>query len=81
MKLKFEINTGFVKDGGRGAFWVTLDLDDKTVEEYKLKRNSIEPEERLEMFIVQDVRELVQMEIAEGKYGLFDFNDWAVDFK
>ena len=33
------------------------------------------------MFIVQDIRELVQMEIAEQKYGLFDFNDWAVDFK
>ena len=73
MKLKFEINTGFVKDGGRGAFWVTLDLDDKTVEEYKLKRDSIEPEERLEMFIVQDIKELVQNEIDNGKYGLFNY--------
>ena len=73
MKLKFEINTGFVKDGGRGAFWVTLDLDDKTVEQYKLKRDSIEPEERLEMFIVQDIKELVQNEIDNGKYGLFNY--------
>ena len=73
MKLKFEVNTGFVKDGGKGAFWVTLDLDDKTIEEYKLKRDSIEPEERLEMFIVQDIKELVQNEIDNGLYGLFNY--------
>ena len=73
MKLKFEINTGFVSDGGKGAFWVTLDLDDNTIEEYKLKRDSIEPDERLEMFIVQDIKELVQNEIDNGLYGLFNY--------
>ena len=81
MKIKFEINTGFVKDGGRGAFWCHLELDDEDVKVWKEKRDAVEKDERLEMFIVQDIRELVQMEIAEGKYGLFDFNDWAVDFK
>ena len=73
MKLKFEINTGFVSDGGKGAFWVTLDLDENTIEEYKLKRDSIEPDERLEMFIVQDIKELVQNEIDNGLYGLFNY--------
>ena len=73
MKLKFEVNTGFVKDGGKGAFWVTLDLDENTIEEYKLKRDSIEPDERLEMFIVQDIKELVQNEIDNGLYGLFNY--------
>ena len=81
MKIKFEINTGFVKDGGKGAFWCHLELDDEDVKVWKEKRDAVEKDERLEMFIVQDIRELVQMEIAEGKYGLFDFNDWAVDFK
>ena len=32
MKLKIEINTGFVKDGGRGSFWRVVDLDDKFIE-------------------------------------------------
>ena len=73
MKLKFEINTGFVKDGGRGAFWVTLDIDDKDVKEWELKRDEFEPEERLEMFIVQDIKELVQNEIDNGLYGLFNY--------
>ena len=73
MKLKFEINTGFVKDGGRGAFWVTLELDDEDVKEWEQKRDAIEPDERLEMFIVQDIRELVNNEIADGKYGLFNY--------
>lgn len=78
MKVKFEINTGFVKDGGRGAFWVTLDLDDEVVKEWTNKRDAIEPEERLEMFIVQEIKSLVQNEIDDslitnGKYGLFDY--------
>jgi len=73
MKIRFEINTGFVKDGGRGAFWVTLDIDDKDVKEWTDKRDSIEPEERLEMFIVQDIKNLVQNEIENGKYGLFNY--------
>jgi hypothetical protein len=73
MKIKFEINTGFVKDGGRGAFWVTLELTEQQINEFKLKRDSIEPEERLEMFIVQDVKELVQNEIDNGLYGMFNY--------
>ena len=73
MKIKFEINTGFVKDGGRGAFWCHLELDDEDVKEWAAKRDEFEPEERLEMFIVQDIRELVNNEIADGKYGLFNY--------
>ena len=38
-----------------------------------MKRDSIEPEERLEMFIVQDIKELVQNEIDNGLYGLFNY--------
>ena len=73
MKLKFEINTGFVKDGGRGAFWVVMELDDEDVKQFEMKRDSLEPDERLEMFIVQEIRELVNSEIADGKYGLFNY--------
>ena len=73
MKLKFEINTGFVKDGGRGAFWVVMELDDEDVKQFEMKRDALEPDERLEMFIVQEIRELVNNEIADGKYGLFNY--------
>ena len=73
MKLKFEINTGFVKDGGRGAFWVVMELDDEDVKQFEMKRDALEPDERLEMFIVQEIRELVNSEIADGKYGLFNY--------
>ena len=64
MKIKFEINTGSV---------VTLELTEQQINEFKLKRDSIEPEERLEMFIVQDVKELVQNEIDNGLYGMFNY--------
>ena len=73
MRIKIEINTGFVSEGGRGSVWKSVDLSEETVNEFKLKRDSIEPETSLEEFIVTDIRELVQMEIEDGKYGLFNY--------
>lgn len=63
MILKFEINNKFV----------ILEIDNEDVKEWEQKRDAISPNEKLEMFIVQDIRELVNMEIADGKYGLFNY--------
>ncbi len=73
MKIQIRINTGFVSEGGRGSVWKTVNLSEEAVNEFKLKRDSIEPDSSLEEFIVTDVRELVQMEIEDGKYGLFNY--------
>ena len=73
MKIQIRINTGFVSEGGRGSVWKTVNLSEEAVNEFKKKRDSIEPESSLEEFIVTDVRELVQMEIEDGKYGLFNY--------
>ena len=63
MILKFEINNKFV----------VLEIDNEDVKNWEQKRDTISPNEKLEMFIVQDIRELVNMEIANGKYGLFNY--------
>lgn len=63
MILKIEINNKFV----------ILEIDNEDVKEWEQKRDAISPNEKLEMFIVQDIRELVNMEIADGKYGLFNY--------
>ena len=63
MILKFEINDIFV----------VLELDNEDVKEWKIKRDVLEPKKSLEQFICEDVRELVNSEIADGKYGLFNY--------
>ena len=63
MILKFEIDNKFV----------ISEIDNEDVKEWEQKRDAISPNEELEMFIVQDIRELVNMEIADGKYGLFNY--------
>jgi len=63
MILKFEINNEFV----------ILELDNEDVNEWKLKRDEFEPEKSLETFICEDIRELVNAEIEDGKYGLFNY--------
>jgi len=73
MRIKIEINTGFVSDGGKGSVWESVDISEETVNEFKLKRDSLEPDMDLENFIVQDIQELVQSEIENGLYGLFNY--------
>ena len=33
MRIKIEINTGFVSDGGKGSVWESVDLSEETVNE------------------------------------------------
>ena len=73
MKIQIRINTGFVSEGGRGSVWKSVNLSEETVNEFKLKRDSLEPDMSLEEFIVQDIQELVQLEIEDGMYGLFNY--------
>ena len=73
MRIKIEINTGFVSDGGKGSVWKSVDLSEETVNEFKLKRDSLEPNMGLEDFIVHDITSLVDNEIDDGLYGLFNY--------
>ena len=73
MKIQIRINTGFVSEGGRGSVWKSVNLSEQTVNEFKLKRDSLEPDMSLEEFIVQDIQDLVQSEIEDGLYGLFNY--------
>ena len=79
MKVQVRINTGFVKDGGRGSVWKTVKLNEEQVNEFDLKRRTINEEMSLEEFICQDISELVQNEIDNGLYGMFNYQ--TVDFK
>ena len=73
MKIKIQIDTGFVSEGGKGSVWESVNLSEKDVNEFKLKRDSLEPDMDLENFIVQDIQDLVQTEIENGLYGLFNY--------
>jgi hypothetical protein len=73
LKIQIRINTGFVSEGGRGSVWKSVNLSEETVNEFKLKRDSLEPDMSLEEFIVQDVQDLVESEIENGLYGLFNY--------
>jgi len=79
MVIQIKINTGFVKDGGRGSVWKNIKLNDEQVNEFKLKRDSLDIDCELEDFIVDDISTLVEHEIENGLYGLFNY--WAVDLK
>ena len=73
MKIKIQIDTGFVSDGGKGSVWESVDLSEETVNEFKLKRDSLEPNMDLEDFIIHDITSLVENEIDNGLYGLFNY--------
>ena len=73
MKVKIEINTGFVSEGGTGAKWNVINLSEETLDEFDLKRRTLEPEMDLAEFIVQDISSLVEAEIENGLYGLFNY--------
>ena len=73
MKIQIRINTGFVSEGGKGSVWESVNLSEEDVNEFKLKRDSLEPDMDLENFIVQDIQDLVQSEIENGLYGLFNY--------
>ena len=73
MKIKIQIDTGFVSEGGKGSVWESVNLSEEDVNEFKLKRDSLEPDMDLEKFIVQDISSLVSAEIENGLYGLFNY--------
>ena len=73
MRIKIQIDTGFVSDGGKGSVWESVDLSEETVNEFKLKRDSLEPDMDLENFIIHDITSLIENEIDNGLYGLFNY--------
>ena len=73
MKIKIQIDTGFVSEGGRGSVWKTVNLNKEQVEEFDLKRRTLDEEKNLEEFIVEDIQDLVQSEIDNGLYGIFNY--------
>ena len=73
MKIKIQIDTGFVSEGGTGAKWNVINLSEETLDEFDLKRRTLEPEMDLAEFIVQDISSLVEAEIENGLYGLFNY--------
>ena len=73
MKIKIQIDTGFVSEGGRGSIWKTVYLSKEQVEEFDLKRRTLDEEKNLEEFIVEDIQDLVQSEIENGLYGIFNY--------
>ena len=73
MKVQIRINTGFVSEGGKGSIWKSVELNDDVVNEFKLKRDSLNEEMSLEEFIVSDIKDLVEGEIDNGLYGLFNY--------
>mgnify|MGYP001170956126 CR=1 FL=1 len=50
-----------------------INLNEEVVNEFKLKYESIGFESSLEDFICNDVSDLVQNEIDNGLYGLFNY--------
>ena len=52
MKIKIQIDTGFVSEGGRGSVWETVKLTEEQVNEFRLKRDSLDIDCKLEDFIV-----------------------------
>ena len=73
MKIKIQIDTGFVSEGGKGSVWETVNLSEEDVNEFKLKRDSLEPDMDLANFIIEDISSLVEAEIENGLYGMFNY--------
>ena len=63
MKIKIEV----------GKFKEVIKLNDDVVNEFKLKRDSLDIDCDLEDFIVDDVSSLISNEIDNGLYGLFNY--------
>ena len=80
MKVQIRINSGFVKDGGKGSVWKSVNLSEEVVSKFIEKRDSLNEEMSLEEFICEDIKELVDNEIDNGDYSLFNY--WqTVDLK
>ena len=73
MKIQIKINTGFVSEGGKGSVWETVNLSEEDVNEFRLKRDTLDSDMDLEKFIVQDISSLVSAEIENGLYVLFNY--------
>ena len=56
-----------------GKFKEVIKLSDDVVNEFKLKRDSLDIDCELEDFIVDDISTLVENEIDNGLYGLFNY--------
>ena len=56
-----------------GKFKEVIKLSDDVVNEFKLKRDSLDIDCDLEDFIVDDVSSLISNEIDNGLYGLFNY--------
>ena len=56
-----------------GNFRHVIELSDDVVNEFKLKRDSLDIDCELEDFIVDDISTLVENEIDNGLYGLFNY--------
>ena len=56
-----------------GKFKEVIKLSDDVVNEFKLKRDSLDIDCELEDFIVDDISNLVENEIENGLYGLFNY--------
>ena len=64
MKIKIEV----------GKFKEVIKLNDDVVNEFKLKRDSLDIDCELEDFIVDDISSLISNEIDNGLYGnLFNY--------
>jgi len=50
-----------------------INLDEEVVSEFKLKFESVGVEKSLEEFIVNDISSLIENEIDDGMYGLFNY--------
>ena len=73
MNIKIQIDTGFVKDGGTGSKWKVIKINESDLEEFRLKRDSLEPDMDLEDFIIHDITSLIENEIDNGLYGIFNY--------
>ena len=73
MNIKIQIDTGFVEDGGTGSKWNVIKINESDLEEFDLKRRTLEPEMDLVEFIIQDISSLVEAEIENGLYGIFNY--------
>ena len=73
MNIKIQIDTGFVEDGGTGSKWKVIKINESDLEEFRLKRDSLEPDMDLENFIIHDITSLIENEIDNGLYGLFNY--------
>lgn len=73
MIVQVRINTGFVKDGGRGSVWESIKLNEHAIKEFDLKRRTLDEEKSLEEFIVEDLTSLINNELEDGLYGLFNY--------